>query len=89
MSPKCPVRNIDRCPGVLITEDEEGRPHVQTVPTASPPTYLAFYNQLAAALAKKGDLPVTPESAREVVQVIELAIESARQKRTLAVAKSS
>lgn len=83
------MRNIDRRPGLLITEVEESRQHVQIVPTVKPPTYLAFYNQLAAALAKRGDLPVTPESAREVVRVIELAIESARQKRTLAVAKSS
>lgn len=55
-------------------------------PTFSPPpTYAAFYTQLANALAGEGEVPVKAEEARDVIRLIELARRSAGEGRTLEV----
>jgi scyllo-inositol 2-dehydrogenase (NADP+) len=44
-----------------------------------PGDYLAFYENIAAALAGEAPLAVTPESCREVLRVYEAALDSARR----------
>jgi scyllo-inositol 2-dehydrogenase (NADP+) len=52
------------------------------VPTA-PGAYEQFYRRLAAAMAGEGPVPVTPESAAQVIRVLEAALRSASEGRTV------
>ncbi len=54
-----------------------------SVPTV-PGCYEHFYRQLAAALAGEGPVPVTAESAGQVIQVLEAALRSAEEGRLVA-----
>lgn len=56
----------------------EGR--VETVPGC----YQAYYENIVAAIKERSELAVSPEQARDVVRVIELALQSHKQKRTIA-----
>ncbi|WP_225409432.1 oxidoreductase [Stigmatella hybrida] len=56
-----------------------------SVPTA-PGSYGRFYGQLAAAIAGQGPVPVTAESAAEVIRVIEAAQRSASEGRRVSLA---
>src|SRR6185436_19334048 len=46
----------------VLTQLGDGQPVTRRVATVTPPTYSAYYRQLADALAGKGEVPVTPES---------------------------
>ncbi|HEY0094650.1 MAG TPA: oxidoreductase [Archangium sp.] len=48
-----------------------------------PGRYEAFYRQLAAAIAGEGPVPVTAESAGQVIRVIEAAVRSAQEGRRI------
>lgn len=54
-----------------------------TRPNDAPETYAGFYKALAQALAGRGELPVRPEKARDVIKVVELAIASSKTGATL------
>lgn len=46
-------------------------------------SYQAFYRNMADAIAGRAGLAVKPEEARDTIRIIELAIESSEQKRTV------
>ena len=46
--------------------------------------YTAFYQNVYDALTGNGELEVKPEQARNVIRVIELAMQSHKEKRTVA-----
>jgi scyllo-inositol 2-dehydrogenase (NADP+) len=50
---------------------------------SAPGAYGTFYAQMAAAIAHDGPVPVTPAEARDTVQVIELALQSAHEGRVV------
>ena len=60
-----------------------GNPVRKAVPTVSPPTYVEFYRQVAEALKGKGENPVKPEGVRDVLRIIEAAMESSKEGRTI------
>jgi scyllo-inositol 2-dehydrogenase (NADP+) len=53
-----------------------------SVPTV-PGCYEQFYRQLGAAMAGEGPVPVTAESAAQVIQVLEAALRSAAEERVI------
>lgn len=55
----------------------------QTVPAV---TYTEFYRLLAAALRGDRDVPVNATDARDVLRIVELAIQSSKEGRTLSTA---
>lgn len=55
-----------------------GKPTKAEYPTDTPPTYAAFYQTLADALAGKGKPAASAEEARDVIRIIELARESSK-----------
>lgn len=63
----------------------EGQSKRESYPNFEPATYKAFYTQFANALAGEGNVPVEPESARDVIRLIELARRSSAEGRTLRV----
>jgi predicted dehydrogenase len=74
--------------GRLTTFGPDGKTPVEQVhPTVSPPpTYRAFYSQLAKSLAtgKEEDVPVPAAQASEVLKIIEAVRESNRTKKEVA-----
>ena len=60
-----------------------GQPKTQTCANIDPVTYSAFYSQFAKALAGQGEVPVKPETPRDVIRLIELARLSSKAGRTL------
>lgn len=69
--------------GTLTTILADGTPKRQVLPTAEPPTYSEYYRHLARALAGQDDVPVSGAEASVVIRIIELAVESSKQGRTL------
>jgi predicted dehydrogenase len=65
--------------------DDTGTITSAPFPTLFPPTYKTFWKQLTEALDGRGAIPVTPESATEVIKVIELAMKSALEHRSIPV----
>jgi scyllo-inositol 2-dehydrogenase (NADP+) len=53
-----------------------------SVPTV-PGSYEHFYRQLAAAMRGEGPVPVTAESAGQAIRVLEAALRSAEEGRTV------
>jgi scyllo-inositol 2-dehydrogenase (NADP+) len=51
-----------------------------------PGRYEHFYRQLAAALAGERAVPVTAESATQVIRVLEAALRSSAEQRSIALA---
>ena len=62
---------------------EDGQPKTQTCASVKPLTYSAFYSLFAKALARQGEVPVKPETSRDVIRLIELARLSSKEGRTL------
>jgi scyllo-inositol 2-dehydrogenase (NADP+) len=54
----------------------------ETIPTI-PGNYAAYYAGIATAIARGGPVPVTAESARDVIAIIEIARRSAAERRTI------
>jgi predicted dehydrogenase len=61
----------------------DGRPKRQIYPTIDPPTYVGFYRDMAAALEGKRAVPVAAEEARDVLRIVEAAIQSSKEDRTI------
>lgn len=59
------------------------KPSRTTYPTAQPATYVEYYRVLAKALKGDGEVPVKADEARDVLKIIELAIQSSKEGRTL------
>jgi predicted dehydrogenase len=70
------------CAGTLTTM-KDGAPNRSVMPTVHPPTYVELYRVLAKALKGDGDSPVKPEGARDVLRIIEAAIASSKEGRTI------
>ena len=62
---------------------ENGQPTTQTYLNIEPVTYSAFYSQFVKALAGQGEVPVPPETPRDVIRLIELSRLSSKEERTL------
>ena len=62
---------------------KDGAPSRSIIPTVHPPTYVEFYRVLAKALRGEGESPVKPEGARDVLRIVEAAIESSKEGRTI------
>jgi predicted dehydrogenase len=58
-------------------------PTSSVFPNAEPGTYTIFYTRFAEALSGQGEVPVKAEDARDVLGLVELALESSRTGRTL------
>ena len=72
--------------GVLNVVAADGKIVSEVVPTVEPPTYVAYYRRLAAAMGGDASkVPVAPEEAVGVIKLVELARESSRLGQTLAV----
>ena len=67
----------------ILTTMESGQPTTQTHLNMEPVTYRAFYSQFAKALAGQGEVPVPPETPKDVIRLIELARLSSKEERTL------
>jgi scyllo-inositol 2-dehydrogenase (NADP+) len=65
-----------------VTAADGSRRAVETLPGA----YEAFYQGMHDAIAEGKDVPVTPREAVDVIRVIELALRSHRERRTIDVA---
>jgi len=68
-----------------LTVIEDGKPSRATHRTAAPATYVKYYRVFAKALRGEGEVPTTPGDARDVLRIIELAIQSSKEGRTLSV----
>jgi predicted dehydrogenase len=80
----CKARSADDTQQGTLTTMSDGAPTRSTVPTVQPPTYVEYYRVLAKALRGEGESPVKPEGARDVLRIIEAAIESSKESRTIA-----
>lgn len=83
--PPCKVLYVDTdksSPGTLTTI-EGGKPRLETHPTVDPPTYVEYYRVLAKALRGEGNVPVSPQDARDVLRIVEAAIQSSREGRSV------
>lgn len=66
-----------------VTTLEGGKPKSKTYPTINPPTYVAFYEDVAGYLKGERDNPVSPADARDVLKIIEAAIQSSKERKTI------
>lgn len=66
-----------------LTNVKDGAPNRSIVPTVQPPTYVEYYRVLAKALMGEGESPVKPEQARDVLRIVEAAITSSKESRTI------
>ena len=62
---------------------QDGQPRSQTHANIEPLTYSVFYSQFAKAMSGQDQVPVEPETPRDVIRLIELARLSSREGRTL------
>lgn len=69
--------------GVLTTVGKDGEMEGKSVPTLQPETYLAFYRQLEKALRDGSKVPVDGRNGWRIIYLIELALKSAREGRTI------
>lgn len=70
--------------GTLTTvEYEKATPVRKTYPTISPPTYVDYYRVFAKALRGEGPAPVSADDARDVLRILEQALQSSKQERTV------
>lgn len=66
-----------------LTTSLDGKPKRQVYPTIEPPLYVRYYSDFADALAGKRDVPVTAAEARDVLRIIEAAIQSSQQEKSV------
>lgn len=70
--------------GTLTTvEYEKATPVRKTYPTITPPTYVDYYRAFAKALRGEGPVPVSAEDARDVLRILEQALQSSKEGRTI------
>ncbi|PGG99575.1 hypothetical protein GX51_06224 [Blastomyces parvus] len=66
-----------------LTSYNNGALNSEAFPTVEPPTYAEFYRIFAKALAGKGEVPVSPSQASDVIRLVELARESSKLGKTV------
>jgi predicted dehydrogenase len=49
-----------------------------------PPTYVEYYRVFGKALAGEGEVPVKAEEARDVLKIIEVALQSSKEGKSIA-----
>ena len=67
-----------------VTNMSDGAPSRKVEPTVPAATYVEYYRVLAKALRGQGESPVKAEEARDVLRIIEAAIESSKEGKTVA-----
>lgn len=68
----------------VVTEWKDGKAEPRTWPTVSPPpTYVEYYRVFAKALKGEGKVPVSAEEASDVLAIIEAAITSSKEGRSV------
>ncbi|KAF2723712.1 putative NAD binding Rossmann fold oxidoreductase [Polychaeton citri CBS 116435] len=68
-----------------LTTIQDGKPKREVYPTITPPTYVRFYEDVALYLQGKRDNPVSPEDARDVLEIIEAAIVSSKEGKAISI----
>ncbi|KAK5137245.1 hypothetical protein LTR08_000215 [Meristemomyces frigidus] len=71
--------------GRITTINKDGKPERSVYHTVEPKTYVEYYRLFAKALRGQGEVPVKPEDARDVLRIIELALQSSKEGRTMVV----
>lgn len=66
-----------------LTTVVDGKPKAKKYPTVQPATYVEYYHQFAKALHGEGEVPVKPEDSRDVLKIIEAALQSSKEGRTI------
>ena len=66
-----------------LTTMENGKPKQTTYPTIEPATYVEYYRLFAKALKGEGKVPVQAEDARDVLRILEMALQSSKEGRTI------
>ncbi|KAF2764693.1 NAD(P)-binding protein [Teratosphaeria nubilosa] len=67
----------------FLTTIVDGKPSRETYPTVAPVTYVEYYRLFAKALRGEGEVPVQAEDARDVLRIIEFAMQSSKEGRTI------
>ncbi|KAF7845714.1 hypothetical protein BT93_L1007 [Corymbia citriodora subsp. variegata] len=62
---------------------EKAKPEVHKYPTVAPATYVQYYRIFAKALKGEGEVPVKAEDARDVLRIIEAALVSSEEGKTV------
>lgn len=74
----------ESCHGTLTTvEKEKATPVQRTYPTITPLTYVEYYRVFAKALRGEGAVPVSADEARDVLRILEQALQSSKEERTV------
>lgn len=68
-----------------LTTIIDGKPKRVLYPTAKAPTYVGYYSDFAEAMEGKRDVPVSAEDAKDVLRIIEAAVKSSKEERSIAV----
>jgi predicted dehydrogenase len=66
-----------------LTTMVDGKPKREIYPTIKSPFYTGFYQGVADCLGGNAHNPVTPEDARDVLKIIEAAIKSSSEEKTV------
>lgn len=75
---------------VVTTLGEDGKLNRKVWSTVSPPpTYVEYYRVLGKALAGEGEVPVSAEEARDVLQIIEAALQSSSDGKSITLQRLS
>jgi len=83
-----PQWGTDPCDGTLTLANTEGALDSRLQPTL-PGDYLAYYMGIRDALAGEGENPVSADDALAVMQLLEVGLDSARQRRWVRLKESS
>jgi predicted dehydrogenase len=62
---------------------QSGELHIEGLVETLPGCYQAFYQNVADAIRGRAELAVKPEEARNTIRIIELAMQSSRERRTV------
>lgn len=66
-----------------VTTMKDGKPTRQTYATVKPATYVEYYRLVAKAVRGEGEVPVKAEEARDVLRIIEAALLSSKEGKTV------
>ena len=68
---------------MVTTVDGQGKMNRQRYETVRPATYVEYYRLVARAVRGKGEVPVKAEEARDVLRIIEAALESSKEGKSI------
>lgn len=61
----------------------DGKPQSKPYPSVVTPMYTGYYRDVAEALDGKRDAPVTAEDGRDLLRIIEAAIQSSKEEKSI------